>query len=307
MWYFTFFLLIAVIAAIPWWLESRRQKIGKAARKNAAGKFVKLRRGVTHYQWSGSVRGPVAVLIHGLNTPSAVWDEVGEGIGMLGYRVLTYDLYGCGLSDAPRGPQDAAFFVDQLSELLENQGIEEEITLVGYSMGGAIATAFAARNPHRMKQLVMLASAGVATNESSFSKFCRTNPIIGDWVHGSFGAWRMLRELKMSKSDNPTILTAQTNELQRKGFMRSVLASRRGILADMLEQEHRELSRADVPVFAIWGTNDHVIPIGSLGRLVEWNRTVRQEQIDGAGHELPYSHSAEVVSILRSLFLERHN
>jgi pimeloyl-ACP methyl ester carboxylesterase len=306
MWSFVFCLLIAGAAAAPWWLESRRQKIDKAARKNAAGKFVSLGRGVTHYQWSGPVRGPVAVLIHGLSTPSVVWDEVGEGVGMLGYRVLTYDLYGRGLSDAPRGPQDASFFVDQLTELLDDQGIEEEITLVGYSMGGAIATAFAARNTHRMKQLVLLASAGVATKESGFSEYCRTNPIIGDWLFGTFGARRMLGGLKTSTPGNPKILAAQKNELQRQGFLRSVLASRRGILADMLEQEHREISRADVPVFAIWAADDHVIPIGSIGRLVEWNRTVRQEQVDGAGHDIPYTHSAEVVSILRGLFLERY-
>jgi pimeloyl-ACP methyl ester carboxylesterase len=146
----------------------------------------------------------------------------------------------------------------------------------------------------------------VATKESGFSEYCRTNPIIGDWLFGTFGARRMLGGLKTSTPRNPKILAAQKNELQRQGFLRSVLASRRGILADMLEQEHREISRADVPVFAIWAADDHVIPIGSIGRLVEWNRTVRQEQVDGAGHDIPYTHSAEVVSILRGLFLERY-
>jgi len=146
-------------------------------------------------QWIGPVRGPVAVLIHGLSTPSAVWQDVAQGLANAGYRVLAYDLYGRGFSDAPSGKQDAEFFVTQLDEILADQGLAEDLTLVGYSMGGAIATAFAATEPHRMKRVILLAPAGIETNESGFSRFCRTTPVLGDWVYGVLAASRLRAQI----------------------------------------------------------------------------------------------------------------
>jgi pimeloyl-ACP methyl ester carboxylesterase len=64
-----------------------------------------------------------------------------------GHRVLTYDLYGRGYSDRPGGEQDARFFIRQLEDLLEHQGVTQPVTLLGYSMGGAIGAAFAAKHP----------------------------------------------------------------------------------------------------------------------------------------------------------------
>jgi len=149
-----FILLLIVVIGLPWILEKRRKPMSQALRKNAPGNFAELSQGVTHYQWIGPVRGPVAVLIHGLSTPSAVWQDVAQGLADAGYRVLAYDLYGRGFSDAPSGKQDAEFFVTQLDEILADQGLAEDLTLVGYSMGGAIATAFAATEPHRMKRVI---------------------------------------------------------------------------------------------------------------------------------------------------------
>jgi pimeloyl-ACP methyl ester carboxylesterase len=302
MWWFIILAIIAVVAAIPWFQESRRTVINAAARKGDAGAFVKLSRGVTRYQWSGPVRGPVAVLVHGLSTPSIVWDDVAEGLGQLGYRVLTYDLYGRGLSDAPHGAQDRAFFVDQLTELLDDQELTDDLTLIGFSMGGAIATAFAAKNPHRMKQLVLIASAGVLTQESQFSAFCRKVPLLGDWVHSVVGVRRMARSLTETPDATGAVLEAQKAELDRAGFLRSVLSSRRGLLSEMQEAEHRAIGRDGVPVVAVWGMDDPVIPIAAVGRMAQWNRAARQDQIAGGGHGIPYTHSGEIIDLLRDTF-----
>ena len=134
---------LAYLAVWPFYYERRRPRIGPTQRHGADGEFAQLSQGVTHYRWSGSARGPVAVVIHGLATPMISMDAIAKGLGDIGYRVLAYDLYGRGLSDAPKGAQDRAFFLRQLSDLLAHHNLREDITLAGYSMGGAIATAFA--------------------------------------------------------------------------------------------------------------------------------------------------------------------
>ena len=298
MWYGL--IILVLLAFAPAIRERLRTVIGPKQRAVTDGDFVQLSQGVTHYKWVGPVRGPVAVLIHGLTSPSIALEGVAEGLGQRGYRVLTYDLYGRGLSDAPMGRQNRAFFLRQLTELLDRQGITEEITCVGYSMGGSIATAFAAENPHRINRVILFASAGVDVKESDFSKFCRTVPVLGDWVHGLLVRRRILASIPL---DSPSpyverVLVAQRAELSRRGYLPAILSSRRGMLAESMEKDHRKLGREDVPLVAIWAEQDEVIPISTLGVLAQWNRSARQEVVSGADHAVPYTHPQELLEAL---------
>lgn len=302
MWYIGFLLLaLGALAGLPILLERRRITIGPAQRRNAKGDFAVLSQGVTYYRWLGSARGPVAVLVHGIATPSVAMFDLAEGLGRMGYRVLVYDLYGRGLSDAPRGRQTGAFFLRQLSDLLAHQNVPEEVTLVGYSMGGTIATLFTARNPHRVTRLILFAPAGIVAPEDAFARFCRRWPVIGDWVHGLFARRRILAAIP---ADGPNlnlniVRYAQRAELNRKGYLRAILSSRRGVLSERLEKEHRKIAKMGLPVVAIWAEKDEVIPLSALGLLALWNRSAHQEVVTGAGHAMPYSHPAAAMKALR--------
>lgn len=300
-------LLLAAVAAVtiaPFWREARKPKMDDAERRSAPGEFVELSRGLTHYQWLGAARGPVAVCVHGLTTPSFVWGPIAEGLGRLGFRVLVYDLYGRGFSDRPRGPQDAPFFVAQLADLLEALEIEDDITLVGYSMGGAISTAFAATYPEKLRQLVLIATAGMGHDLGPIVRLVQQRPWLGRWMMLALYA-RSLRQSTEEERDLPSavegIVDLQQNELNYRGFIPAVTASMRGMIEEDLEESHREIGREGIPVLAIWGREDDVIPISGMGKLAEWNRTARQEVIDGAGHGLAYTHADEVLHAMRDL------
>ncbi|MEL6572623.1 MAG: alpha/beta hydrolase [Pseudomonadota bacterium] len=307
LWFILFLLILVGIYFIPTWLERRRVVIDRAARAGAPGKFAKLSQGVTHYRWIGPVRGPVAVMIHGLTTGSPVWDDLAETMADMGYRVLVYDLYNRGYSDNAEGQHDIDFYLRQLDDLLEDQGLEDSLTMVGYSMGGMIATAFAATEPHRMSRLVIIAPGGVEITENQFSQYCRTNPVIGDWVHGIWGEMRFRRQINedSAAAQNPRVLQAQAMELGRRGFLPAVLACRRGILQAVQEQEHRAITRDGIPTIAIWGEKDSVIPVSAMGKMAQWNRKAHHEVIEGADHALPYSHSKEVGDVLRKMIREQ--
>ena len=76
------------------------------------------------------------------------------------------------------------------------------------------------------------------------------------------------------------------------------------MLADVQQEEHQALSRMDVPTLAIWGGQDDVIPISALGRLTQWNRHVKQEVVEDAGHALPYSHPDDTASYIIEMLRE---
>jgi pimeloyl-ACP methyl ester carboxylesterase len=100
------------------------------------------------------------VLIHGLSWPSPVWDGIARGLVDQGMRVLLYDLYGRGYTQAPDVPHTMSFYVEQLSQLLEHIGWEKTI-VIGLSMGGAIATGFTAKYPEKVQRLGLVAPAGL--------------------------------------------------------------------------------------------------------------------------------------------------
>ncbi len=302
-WFLIVLIVIAAIAAWPFAREAMRRPMNEAARQDAPGEFVQLSQGITHYRWIGPVRGPVAVCVHGLTTPSMVWDAVAQGLALMGFRVLVYDLYGRGYSDRAPGLQDQDFFIRQLDDLLASQGVTEDVTLLGYSMGGAIVSAYTARNPGRVRRMILLAPAGMGHDLGKLAKFTRDTPILGDWL-------MLLRYPNLHRKGTeaervlPTevagIIDYQQAELEKRGFVPAVLSSMRGILPRPLEQEHRAISREGISVIAIWGRDDAVIPISAMGKLTQWNRMARQEVIEGAGHGLTYTHASAIVRAIEA-------
>lgn len=296
-------LLFAGLAALPYILESRRRPVRAELYSEAPGDFARLTQGITHFQWIGPARGPVVIAVHGLTTPSPAWYEVANQLARHGFRVMLYDLYGRGYSDSVPGPQTREFFLTQLEDLLHEQQLEQELTLMGYSMGGSIVTAFASKHPDRVKQIALVASAGIETKESDFSRFCRKVPVLGDWVHGVFAVARLERGIKAS-SLNAQQKSMQSSELLRRGYLPAVLSSRRGILQESMEADHRKISNLNIPVLAVWAQDDPVIPIQALGTLVRWNRLARQETVARAGHEVPMSHGETVADLIQTMISE---
>lgn len=301
----TWWAVIAILAAVAIWpfaVEALRPRMTRRRREAAPGQFTTLSQGVTHYQWRGPEDGPIAVCVHGLTTPSFVWGPIAEELVQSGYRVLTYDLYGRGFSDRPRGEQDSAFFIRQLDDLLEDQGVTGEITLLGYSMGGAIASAFAAQQAGRLRQLVLLAPAGLGHDLGPVADMAVKYNFFGRWMMLGFYA-KSLRRATEAERGLPgridRIVDLQIAETRQKGFAPAVLSSLRGILDEDLEDAHRAIAGAGTPVLAIWGEKDDVIPLTCKETLAEWNGQARQAVVPDAGHALAYTHTDAVMAAMK--------
>ena len=303
-WYVVSLAVVAglYLAVRPFSVERSRPPIGLSERHGERGQFIQLSQGVTHCRWTGPARGPVAVVVHGIASPMISMEEIAKSLGDLGYRVLLYDLYGRGLSDAPTGAQNRQFFLRQLADLCAYHGLTEDVTIAGYSMGGSIATAFAVEYPHSVKRVILFASAGVVTNESRFALLSRRVPLLGDWLHATFAHDRILKSIpeKGETKYIDGVFQAQRRELRRKGYLPAILSSRRGMLAEHQEHDHRKLGRQGMPVIAIWAQNDPVIPLQAIGLLGLWNRSARQEMVAGADHGMPYTHGPEMAEALKA-------
>jgi pimeloyl-ACP methyl ester carboxylesterase len=70
------------------------------------------------------------------------------------FKVITFDNRGVGLSDKPAGAYTASMLAADVAGLLDELGIEKAI-IMGHSMGGFVAQAFALEYPQRVEKLVL--------------------------------------------------------------------------------------------------------------------------------------------------------
>lgn len=291
------FLILAATIAAPFVVEHYRIVMSDGRRGSAPGQFTELSQGVTHYHLTGPAEGPLVVCIHGLTTPSFVWSPLAKRLTEDGFRVLVYDLYGRGYSDRPEGLQDKQFYNQQLDDLLTYLEIDEPFHLIGHSMGGAISTGFAATYPARVRRLVLITSAGMSLAQSPLLRIIRERGAVGLWI--MLAAYprqlrRGIREEQAQANVPIKIAEGQEAQLTYQGFIPAVLSSLRGILGRPMEGEHLALSRNELPVLALWGVEDPVVPASAMGQLAAWNRDVIHEVIEDGGHGLPYTHTDEI-------------
>ncbi|WP_226624103.1 alpha/beta fold hydrolase [Alloyangia pacifica] len=299
---------LPLLVALPGIGEFRRRPLNDTYRSVAPGQFARLSQGDTHYVLTGPESGELVVCIHGLTAPAAVFHALARHLVAQGKRVLIYDLYGRGYSARPRALQTPAFFTRQLHELLAALKLEGPMTLLGYSLGAMVAVQFAAEMPERVSRLVLLAPAGIESELSPIVDWTAQNRGLGDWLfHLVFPKAHRQNVIESSdtRSEVPEIDQLHLDELDRRGYVRSVLSSLRGCLQEPQEAQHRRIAGLGIPVQAIWGGQDRMVPAGTMEQLASWNPNVEQRLIEDAWHGLPHTHARDVARLVLGQELAR--
>lgn len=113
-------------------------------------------RRIMHVADEGPRDAPVLVFANSLGTDFRVWGPLLPHLPP-GLRVIRYDMPGHGLSDLA-GDRPIEAHAEDLRRLLDGRGLglgSDRVVLVGLSVGGMIAQAFAAAHPDRLTGLVL--------------------------------------------------------------------------------------------------------------------------------------------------------
>ncbi|KAF2653948.1 alpha/beta-hydrolase [Lophiostoma macrostomum CBS 122681] len=124
------------------------------------------------YEW-GPEKGHKVLLIHGISTPSIALGKLAHNLVERGCRVMLFDLFGRGLSSSPvpsTTPFSSALYTSQISLVLQSSPLHWcPITLIGYSLGGAISADFTSYFPDLVSNLILIAPGGlIRTNHISW-------------------------------------------------------------------------------------------------------------------------------------------
>ncbi|KAF5385411.1 hypothetical protein D9757_005387 [Collybiopsis confluens] len=262
------------------------------------GTYVNLPYGKTRYWLMGPPESDKKiVLIHGLSVPAMIWKEVAPSLAAKGYRVLLYDLYGRGYSDAPQTKYDSNLYVTQLALLMQHVKWDKAI-LVGVSMGGGVAAAFAASFPDLVEdRVIVISSAGlVLTSDMSRTTKFMSLPLV-QALTSSFIAQKFLQHLIDSPNEttpvNPIEDIVRLQSAHLPGFNNAISSTLR---EGPVRGEYRSFS-SDVwnsrRLLIIHGTTDNTVPY-KYAKMIEsaLPRHCRSEivTIDGGGHDLTISH-----------------
>ena len=300
-------ILLALLFLVFSYLYAINSKplLDEQARQAAPGHFIQLGKGLVHYELTGPASATTVVLVHGLATPSFIWDNNSQAMLDAGFRVLRYDHYGRGFSDRPDVVYDRDLYIQQLDELLTKLAIKSPVHLVGLSMGGAVVTSFTDRLPERVASLGLIAPAGFPIEESLAMKVGKL-PILGDYLMAVIGDWVVWEGVKEAFV-HPDNLTTEFEEkfkvpLRYAGFQRAILSTLRDMDMNNMAEIYQRVGKLQTPSLLIWGRKDAVLPFSNSEKVQAAIPHVTLNAVDGAGHNLNYE-NPEIVNSKLLAFL----
>jgi len=241
-----------------------------------AGRSLRVRR------WPGT--GRPLVLLHGLLDDSEGWARLAADTRR---PCLAIDLPGFGGSDRPRMPRIGSYAAD-IAAGLERLGVDD-CTLVGHSLGGAVATGVCSRTP-AVASLVLLAPAG----------FGRIRLSEAMTLPGVIDVAELALPLALL---NPLVCTAAYTTFVAHGRLpsralverlrRRAWQSGPGVRAAVEAIAHagrdpRGFTRRpidfDGPVAALWGEHDALVPRAHVATLRAVLPQAHVEVWEGMGH-----------------------
>lgn len=234
--------------------NKEEKTLTNADRKNVDGSFIKLSKGVTHYQLDGPANGEVVILVHGFSVPYYIWDGTYEFLVKKGYKVLRYDMYGRGYSDRPDVAYDKELYNTQLLELISNLKLQGHVNLAGISFGGKVITNFACQHPDLVNKVILIDPAYESEKPVAPKYFTLYN----EAVNSNERAKGQVDDFLYPK-DHPQWENRYLPQMHFKGFRNALVST----LYDYDQNEKQSnicLNAANKPVLLIWGKKDRTVP-----------------------------------------------
>ncbi|KAI0303924.1 alpha/beta-hydrolase [Russula brevipes] len=268
----------------------------------AGGAYVSLPFGNVRYWLLGPEAGEKIILIHGLSIPSLIWKDVAPTLASRGYRVLLYDLYGRGYSDAPEITYDASLYATQLALLMQHVKWPNAY-VAGVSMGGGILAAFTSFFPNLVDgKVALIAPTGLVESKdlSKTTKFM-SSPFVQS-VTSSAPFRFYLQRLANSSSSDPVSEIVRIQSAHLPGYNAAIASSLRDGPIRGLHESFEKLGASNREILLIWGTADNTVPYKYAARMQELLPQSALITVQGGGHDLAVSHPETIVSEFTRFF-----
>jgi pimeloyl-ACP methyl ester carboxylesterase len=263
-----------------------------------------------HYLVEG--RGPAVVLLHGLGGFAESWRH---NVTHLARQATVYalDLPGFGLSGKPRATYHLPFFVRTVHGFTEALGLGS-VALVGHSLGGAVAMAYALTYRGEVERLALLAGVvpGFGYRASWLLRLIALRGV-GELLGAinAAPAYRAAISRCFVEPDRAEVgflvdcaRATRTSPEARAAYLATLRDVRRDF-REYSEHYRKAIAQLDVPVLAIHGRQDPVVSVAHCAALVDGCRRGAVRWIERCGHFPQIEHPAAVNACLAEFLVGR--
>jgi len=220
--------------------------------------------------------GPPVLLVHGFAQSHRTWAANMDALARR-YRVMAIDLPGFGASTkVALGSLEQ--FENFLAYLLESQGLTSA-HVVGHSFGGLLALGLALDQPHLVRSLTVLATAGMGPTTTDFrSKMvtAQSREEIRQAVSMAFHDPVRFNDVIDRSVEVQLAYRAEAGVL--------ALLAKLGATTDAwISAVQSRLAEIKVPMLVLWGTQDRATPAAHADR-VRGLPNAEVHLFEGAGH-----------------------
>lgn len=250
--------------------------------------------------WRSWGDGAPVLLVHGGFGSWLHWIRNIEALAAH-HRVIAVDLPGLGDSTEAPHPHTAEGIAGLLADGLESVVCgDSPLVIVGFSLGGAIASALAARLAARARQLILLCPTGIGRLWQTIDGLPRRRAGMPDDELTALARATLERTLIADPSRiDPLALDIQRTLLSRKRYLNGTAIAATDVTLSTLAALHPD-TRAAI----VWGGSDAFLRDGAHGSVGSVRARVPGIDIrivEGAGHWVQYEAADAVNAILGAL------
>jgi len=242
-----------------------------------------------HYLRTGGSKPPV-VLLHGLTGSGACWSTLARALEAE-FDVVMPDARGHGNSSTPLSGYRYADHARDVVGLLQGVGLAAPVVL-GHSMGGMTAAVVASQTAVTVRGVILV--------DPTF-----LNPQRQREVYESDAVEQHCRLLSLDRAD--VLAQARIRHPHRRPEIIELVAEARmktrirafDVLTPPNPEYYQIVSAIDVPILLVIG-DDGVVSLETARELQNVNPRLRVEQIQDAGHGLPYDQPERFEVVVRT-------
>jgi 4,5:9,10-diseco-3-hydroxy-5,9,17-trioxoandrosta-1(10),2-diene-4-oate hydrolase len=248
------------------------------------------------------------ILIHGLMDSTYSWAKNFDALAQA-HRVWAIDLIGFGFSSRMTERKYSLKYSARIvREFMDAQGIERA-TLVGHSLGGAVALEVAHDFPDRVNRLILVAPATYRLNLPAVANWVARMPVVPRALASLSATSPRLRiaSWRHALGDPAYMDEAQTSALLQTARVKGSTDALVAMAASPRSSDLPEaLGKITLPTLIIWGAKDSTVPASHGSRHVHALPNAELVVLEGAGHIPHVERPPEVNRLMLNFMRENH-
>lgn len=269
--------------------------------------FLSVREVRTRHQVQGE--GHPVVLLHGIGRSLEDWADTLPALAER-HRVYALDLIGFGLTDKPDVPYTLAGLARFVKHYLNAVDETRPVTLIGNSLGGAVAQQFAVLYPQQVRRLILVNSAGFGQDVTVALRMLAV-PRLGErlMTPDPRNSARTVKSLfhdprfaTPARREHALFLAGQPDRSRAYLSVARFLGNWRGVHPEWRDTLTRHLATLQVPTLIVWGERDRILPATHLNHARRLYPHARTHLFPDTGH-MPQIERAEEFNTLVTRFI----